>query len=39
MVMFRNEENIEGLKVLEDVEVYAQKTGQTFEKQIYSNVK
>lgn len=38
MVMFKNEENSEGMKVLEDVEVYAQKTGQTFEKQIYSNI-
>jgi hypothetical protein len=36
--MFKNEENSEGIKILEDVEVYAQKTGQTFEKQIYSNI-
>ncbi len=26
------------MKIIEDVETYAQKTGQVFEKQIYSNV-
>ena len=38
MVMFKNSENSAGLKLLQDVEDYAQKTGQIFEKQIYSNV-
>lgn len=37
--MFKNEENSEGLKILEDVETYAEKTGQIFQKQVYSNIK
>jgi hypothetical protein len=36
--MFQNEENFEGLKVLDDVQSYAQQTGQIFEKQLYSNI-
>jgi len=36
--MFRNAENIEGSKIIEDVEIFASKTGQIFEKQIYSNI-
>lgn len=30
MIMFKNEENSEGLKIIEDVETYAEKTGQIF---------
>ena len=30
MVMFKNEENGEGLKVIDDVETYVSKTGQIF---------
>ncbi len=39
IIMYENEEDSEGKKVIEDVREYAMRNGEVYEKQLYSNVK
>lgn len=39
VTMFQNREDIEGSKVIEDVQEYASNNGEVYDKQLYSNLK
>ena len=36
--MLNNSENAEGAKIIEDIQEYADRNGETFEKSLYSNI-
>lgn len=38
IVVYKNAENEEGLKAIDDLQEYADRRGETFERQLYSNI-